>query len=279
MLFILSYSIIDGLFISNFIGTDGLASMNILLPAVTLVSGLGFMFATGGSTYDANLMGRGDYENASRSLSLTLATATAFGVLFAIVGLLVLEPTARLLGANDLLMPGSVDYGHGYLPFIPFLMLQFLFTQFLIVAGKPGISLAVSIGAGITYILLDYLLIVVFDFGLIGAAVASGISSLVPAAVGIGFFLNRKHPLRLTKPSKDVPPSERPVPTGCRDGIGTLGRCRDALLQSRNDALHLSGRSVGDIHSRIRSVPGVGCHDRLFERHRPRHVLQSRCGR
>ncbi len=218
MLFISSYSIVDGAFISNFVGTDALASINILMPVMSLLSAVSFMFSTGGSAYVANLLGKGEPEKARGAFSLLLLTISVVSLLFTVIGFVFANDLVEALGAGDVLRDSALEYAYGFLPFVPFLVIQFVMTQFLIVAGKPGISLLVSVAGGLTNILLDYLLIVVLGMGLTGAAVASGTGSLVPAVAGIAFFLNRDREVRITRPSKDL----KAISSTCSNGMSEM---------------------------------------------------------
>ncbi len=218
MLFISSYSIVDGAFISNFVGTDALASINILMPVMSLLSGVGFMFSTGGSAYVANLLGKGEPEKARRSFSLILLVVSMISLIFMVVGFVFADPLVELLGAGEVLESSALEYTYGFLPFVVFLVIQFVMTQFLIVAGKPGMSLFVSVAGGLTNIILDYLLIVVFDMGLTGAAIASGTGSLVPSIAGIVFFFDRNRELRITRPSRDP----KVITSTCTNGISEM---------------------------------------------------------
>ncbi|MBR4226217.1 MAG: MATE family efflux transporter [Candidatus Methanomethylophilaceae archaeon] len=218
MLFISSYSIVDGAFISNFVGTDALASINIMMPVMSLLTGVGFMFATGGSAYIANLLGKGEQEKARGSMSLIVLVLLAVAIVFVLVAELFAEPLVRMLGADDTIAGSALEYAYGFLPFIPFLVLQFVMVQLLIVAGRPGMSLSVSVAGGLANIVLDYLLIVVLDMGLTGAAVASGIGSLVPSLAGALFFLDGSRTLHFTRPSKDM----SSIASTCSNGISEM---------------------------------------------------------
>ncbi len=218
IVFISAYGVVDGAFISNFIGTNALASLNILMPAYSLLTALGFMFSTGGSAYVANLLGQKRDDEARRSFSEITVFAVIVSVILMVSSFILMEPIARLLGADDVLIGGSVEYGRILALFVPFLMLQFIFIQFLIVAGKPGMSLASSVAGGMTNLTLDYILIVQCDMGLTGAAIASGLGSLVPTAIGIIYFLNRKRTLHFTRPSTD----KRVITKTCLNGVSEM---------------------------------------------------------
>lgn len=218
MLLISTYTLVDGAFVSNLINTDALASINILMPISSLVTGMGFMFAAGGSAYVSNLMGKGENDAARRSFSQIMLTATVLSVILMIVGLLFMGPLVRLLGADDTLAPGSYDYGMAYVLFLPFLVLQFLTNQFLIANGKPALSLGLSVAGGLTNIALDYCLIGIAGMGMTGAALASGIGSLVPSVIGLVIFMNKKEQLHFTMPSKE----SKVIVSTCSNGISEM---------------------------------------------------------
>jgi Na+-driven multidrug efflux pump len=218
MLFISSYSLVDGAFISNLVGSDALASVNILMPAMSLLSGIGFMLSTGGSAYVANLMGKGRQEEAEGAFTTIMLTAAVISLAFMAVGMAFVGPLVELLGSGEALYDGSVEYAWGFLPFIVFLTGQFLVTQFLIVAGRPGMSLLLSVAGGLTNIVLDYVLIALMDMGLTGAAIASGTGSLVPAAAGALFFVKGKGTLHFRRPSGGL----HAVASSCLNGISEM---------------------------------------------------------
>ena len=191
MLFISSYSLVDGAFVSNLIGTDALASLNILMPLASVMTGIGFMFATGGSAYVANLLGKGEVVRARGSFTTIVFFAVFIGILLTLFGMVFIEPLVELLGADEVLFDGSVEYGRAFLLFTVPSILQFIFTQMLIVAGRPGLSLFISVAGGLTNIVLDYVFIGLLDLGLTGAAVASGMGSMIPCLVGLYMFCRK----------------------------------------------------------------------------------------
>ncbi len=202
MVSISTYSVVDGALISNMIGTDALAGLNIIMPVCGLLTAFGFMFSTGGSAYVATKMGEGDYETANRSFSGIILTAVAASVVTAAAILLFVSPLVDLMGADDTIRGYSLEYLEAYMLFAPLLIIQFLATQFLIVAGRPGLSLAGSLGGGVTNIILDIILMGPLDMGLRGAAIASGIGSAVPFAVGAAYFVfGKTSPVRFVRPS------------------------------------------------------------------------------
>ncbi|MBR2254785.1 MAG: polysaccharide biosynthesis C-terminal domain-containing protein, partial [Candidatus Methanomethylophilaceae archaeon] len=202
MVFISSYNVVDGAFISNYVDTDALASLNIMMPVFSLVTGVGFMFATGGSAYVSNLFGKGEPDMARAAFTQIIIAVTAVSVVFTLFGSVFVEDIASLSGADEALLDGCVEYTRVYLFFTVFLILQFVTNQFLVVAGRPSVALYSSIAGGISNIVLDYVFIAVLGWGLEGAAAASGIGSLVPSCVALALFADRRMYVRFAKPAR-----------------------------------------------------------------------------
>ncbi len=204
MVSISTYSIADGALVSNMIGTDALAALNIVMPVSALFTSFGFMFSTGGSAYVATKLGEGKRDEANRSFSGIVLTAFAVSVVSMAVILTFSSELVDLMGADETLHDLSHDYLVLYGAFAPTFILQFLTTQFLIVAGRPGLSLACSLAAGFVNIALDILFMGPFGMGMTGAALASGIGALMAVAVGALYFILKKDsPIRLVSPSLD----------------------------------------------------------------------------
>lgn len=202
MVFISTYTVVDGAFISNFISTDALAAINLLMPLWSIMTGFGFMLCTGGSAYVSNLFGQGRYDEGRSAFTLIMLTGAAVAAVIIIIGYALTEPLVKLLGADDVLIGYTEDYLVTFLPFGLFFMLQFLANQFLVVAGRPGTALALAVSGGIANITFDYLLIVVFDMGVTGAAVASGMSSLIPSVVAMLFFCSKRSSVHFVVPCR-----------------------------------------------------------------------------
>lgn len=218
MLCISSYTMVDGAFVSNLIGTNALASINILMPVASILTGLGFMLATGGSAYVANLMGKGELKKARGSFTTIVIFSIGLSLLLTLIALLFMEELVTALGADEVLFDDSMEYGRAYVYFSTFMILQFIFTQMLIVAGRPKISLIVSIAGGVTNIILDYVFIGLLDMGLTGAAIASGCGSLTPSLIGAYLFLNKNTTLHFTRPDPDM----TSIPSSCLNGISEM---------------------------------------------------------
>ena len=230
MLMISSFNIVDGLFLSNFISTDALAALNILMPLFSLLTAVGFMLATGGSAYVSNRFGRGEPDRARASFTLIILTGVEFALSASVLGLIFINDLVRFLGADDSIAGLTAEYGMVYVPFSVFLILQFMTNQFLVVNGKPGTALALSIVGGVLNVILDYTIIVIFGWGMGGAAFASGVSSAIPAIIAIILFCNRKADLHFTSPIRDKSVIIDTCSNGVSEMVGELSGGVTTLL-------------------------------------------------
>ena len=191
------YTIVDGVLTSRLVGENALAAINIAYPAVSIVLAAGIMLGTGGSAVVSHRMGTGDLEGARRTFGFLAVTAVCAGVCFALLAAFGAEPLARLLGASDLLLADTVCYLRILLMFTPMAMLQLLFESFFVAAGKPGLGLGLTIAAGVTNGVLDWLYMGPLQMGIAGAAIAT------VTGCGVVFFLTRKEGLRFGRPRLD----------------------------------------------------------------------------
>ena len=201
MIFTSIYGVVDGLFVSNFVGKAPFTALNLIYPVLMMVGSLGFMIGTGGSALVSKTLGEGEAERANRIFSMLIGVTVALGVLFTLLGLWWLEPIAVLLGAEGEILADCVLYGRILLISQTAFMLQNVFQSFLITAERPQLGLAVTVAAGMTNIVLDALLVAVLRWGLAGAAAASALSQLVGGVIPLAYFLHPKNdsPLRLIR--------------------------------------------------------------------------------
>lgn len=204
MIFTSIYSIVDGLFTSNFAGKIPFAAINLIMPLVMLFSGFGFMFGTGGSALVSRYLGKGKSEKANKIFSFIVYFSIAFGIVMSVIFYFVIPSAAQLLGAKDDILHYSILYARTLSFGITAFMLQGIFQSFMIAAEKPHLGFMLTITAGCTNIVLDALFIGVFKWGIIGAAVATDISYVVGGIIPlIYFFVKRDGTLRLGKTSFD----------------------------------------------------------------------------
>ena len=219
MIFTSIYCVVDGFFISNFVGTGAFTAINIIFPAVMMVGSAGFMFGTGGSAIVAKTLGEGNKEKANQYFSMIMVVEIIIAVTLSMLGIIFLEPIAKLLGAKEYMMEYIVPYGTILFLGLPFFMLQNSFQSFIVTAEKPKFGLVVTLFAGCTNMILDFLLIYVFDLGVIGAGLATTISQFVGAIVPLIFFLSKNTSyLRLSKPKFEL----KPILKTCSNGSSEM---------------------------------------------------------
>lgn len=219
MIFISVYSMVDGLFVSNFTGKEALAAVNLVYPLAMALGSIGFMFGTGGAALVAKTMGEGDEVRANRLFTFIALAAAALSVALCAVGAFALEPLLGFLGADGQLLDLSLLYGRILLAALPFSVLQNMFQSFFIAAEKPYVGLAVTVAAGLANIVLDYLFIAVLGWGIAGAAVATMIGQVLGAAVSVAYFArSRMSRLRFARPVRDL----RALGKACVNGSSEL---------------------------------------------------------
>ncbi len=196
MIFTSIYGVVDGIFVSNYVGSTSFAAVNLIWPFVMATGAVGFMLGTGGSAIVAKTMGEGKEKRANEYFSMLIYVNAAAGILLSIIGFLFIRPITQLLGARETLLEEAALYGRILLLGNAAFMLQNSFQSFFPVAEKPQTGLLVTVAAGITNMVMDYLLIAVFQLGLIGAAAATVLSYFVGGILPI-FYFAKKNPSRL----------------------------------------------------------------------------------
>lgn len=203
MIFMGLYTVADTVFVSRFVNTDGLSAMNIVCPVINLVVGLGTMIATGGSAIIARKMGEGKEKSACQDFTFLVCMAVIGGVIISFGGVILIDHVIWGLGASPLLFPYCKEYLLMLLLFTPASILQVLFQNLMVTAGRPGLGMVLSVGAGAVNVLLDYVFMVPLKMGIKGSALATGIGYLVPTLFGIWFFARGKGTLRFRCPRID----------------------------------------------------------------------------
>lgn len=201
MIFTSIYSVVDGYFISNYTGVTSFAAVNLVIPIIMVLSSIGFMFGTGGSALVARMMGEGNAHQANQTFSLIILASALISVLLSVLGIFLIEPVARALGAEGELLSEAVLYGRICMLSIPAFMLQVEFQSFMVTAEKPQMGLMVTAVAGVTNMILDAVLVASLNLGVVGAAVATGTSQLVGGIIPLIYFIRpNKSALRLVRP-------------------------------------------------------------------------------
>lgn len=219
MVFTSIYGVVDGLFVSNYVGKTPFAAINLVMPFVMIFGGIGFMFGTGGSALVAKTLGEGDSDRANRYFSMMIIVTLAVGIATSVLGIVFMRPIAVWLGADETMIESSVLYGRIVIGFNVAFMLQNVFQSFLVAAQKPKLGLAATVAAGLTNMVLDALFIAVFDWGVAGAAIATGLSECVGGLFPLIYFLCPNGSLlRLRKASIEP----RMVLAACWNGASEL---------------------------------------------------------
>lgn len=200
MIFTSVYGVVDGLFVSNFVGKTPFAAINLIFPLIMILGAVGFMIGTGGTAVVAKTFGLGDKKRANEYFSLLVYTSLISGVVLAALGIIFVRPVAVLLGAEGDMLEYCVVYSRIIFIALPFFMLQNLFQSFFITAEKPKLGFFVTVGAGMTNIVLDALFVAVFGWGLVGAAAATALSQVVGGVIPLLYFsFKNSSTLRLGK--------------------------------------------------------------------------------
>lgn len=206
MIFTSIYGIVDGFFVSNFVGKTPFAAVNLIMPFLMITATVGFMFGTGGSAIVAKTFGEQKPARANSYFSLFVYVATALGVVFAVLGYIYIRPIAVFLGAEGELLEACVIYGRINMIGLPFYLWQLLFQSFFVTAERPNMGLGVTIASGVTNMVLDAVLVMLLpqEYKLAGAAWATVLSQVVGGVVPmIYFFCPNSSILRLGKTRYD----------------------------------------------------------------------------
>lgn len=200
MIFTSLYTIVDGFFVSNFVGKTPFAALNFIWPVIQAVSGIGFMIATGGSAYVAKLLGQNKNEEANHAFSLLIYATIVLGIIISIIFIALTPQIAYLLGARGVFLENCIIYGRINFFGLTFYILQCIFQSFFIVAEKPSLSLHISIISGICNAILDLVFMGILGYGLASAAWATVIGQMVGAIIPLIYFFSKNNSLlRLTK--------------------------------------------------------------------------------
>ncbi len=195
------YTTVDGIFVARWVDTDALSAINITMPMIYLASALGMMFGTGGNALVAKKLGEGKQREAQEDFSLLMLVAFVFSVVLAIVCFIFLNPLCRFLGSDTALLSYCRQYMIPVLISVPFAVFGMVFQLSFITVGKAGLGATLSVIGGVLNIVLDWLFISVFQWGLAGAAIATSIGYAFPSVVGVIWFcVNRKQILHVVRP-------------------------------------------------------------------------------
>ncbi len=192
MIFTSIYGIVDGFFVSNYVGKTAFAAVNLIMPALMIEGCFGFMIGTGGGALVAKTLGEGKKEKADRYFTMLVCFTVILGALISLVSILFMRPIVLFLGAEGAMVRECMTYGIIMSAFNAAFMLQFFFQSFFVVAEKPNLGFGITMAAGVTNIVLDALFIAVLRWGVAGAAVASVLGQCVGGVLPLLYFASRR---------------------------------------------------------------------------------------
>lgn len=219
MIFTSIYGVVDGLFVSNFAGKTAFASINLVMPFVMILGGIGFMIGTGGTALVSKVLGEGKKEKANKIFTMMIIFTLLLGTLLSVIGVVSMPRVADFLGATEEMMADCILYGRIVTGFTVAFMLQNVFQSFLIAAEKPKLGLLATVLAGITNMALDAIFITVFKWGVAGAAIATGLSQCVGGIFPLIYFSrDNSSLLQLTNTKLEI----KPILNACGNGSSEL---------------------------------------------------------
>lgn len=219
MIFTSIYGVVDGVFISNIVGSEAFAGVNLIMPVVMILGSVGFMIGTGGSALVSKTIGEGDEKKANKYFSMLIYLVLISGAILALVGFIFTKQISILLGAKGDMINICTIYGKVLLVALPFFLLQNCFQSFLVVAEKPKMGLIISIIAGVINMFLDFLFIYIFKMGVFGAALATGLSQVFGGIVPLVFFIRKNSTkLKLIKTKFEI----KPLLNACANGSSEM---------------------------------------------------------
>lgn len=202
MIFTSIYSVVDGLFIANCVGSNALSAINIVFPAIMVLGAFGFMLGAGGSAEVGRALGEGKEDLAKKYFTTLILTILSVGAVLSLAVYLFIEPISRLLGATDLLIDDCIVYGRILAAGNVFFMLQTAFQTFFVLSEKPKLGLLFTISSGITNMIFDFVFVYLFEMGVAGAAFATVMGYAVGGVIPLFYFARKNGSLlRFTKTS------------------------------------------------------------------------------
>lgn len=231
LIFTSVYGVVDGFFVSNFVGKVSFSAVNFIMPVLMILGCVGFMFGTGGSALIAKTLGEGNAKKANETFSLIVYVSAACGLVIALAGVVLIRPVASLMGAEGKLLEDCVLYGRTILIALPFYILQYEFQCLFATAGKPKLGLYVTLAAGVTNMLLDALFVAVFSWELVGAAAATAISQFIGGVIPLIYFARKNTSLlRFVKCKFDGKALLRTCTNGVSELLGNVSMSLVSIL-------------------------------------------------
>ncbi len=230
MLFMGLYTIVDTVFVARFVDTNALSAINIVCPVINIMVGLGTMLATGGSAVIAKKMGSGKTEEARSNFTLIILTGVLMSLVITVMGLLFLDEIIWGLGSSEILFPYCKKYLTVQLIFAVGNIMQVLYQNLFVTAGRPALGFVLSVLAGIANIVFDYIFIVFLQMGIQGAALGTGIGYMIPTLIGSIFFLIGRSELHFCRTKMDVPVLVKSCSNGASELVSQMSSAVTTFL-------------------------------------------------
>ena len=240
-----TYQIADGFFISNYIGEAAFEAENLIFPPLLIVMSVGLMFGTGASALISKELGEGKKERAKELLSMTIGVLTAVAIFLSALLYILVPSISRWVGASEAMMEGCITYGRILAIFMPFQMLSMAFHSLLITADRPGLGLITTISNAVANIVLDWLFVAVFKWGMRGAAIATGLAWLISAIIPTVYFFNKKHELHFVKPQMDIKALGQSLYNGGSEMVDAISYALVAVIYNLQLIRYLGDDGVG----------------------------------
>ncbi len=222
------YSIVDGLFVAKGVGEYAMSAVNLAVPFTNVLFSIAIIFAVGSSTIIAIYLGQEQGEKANGLFSQNLALLVAIGLTISVLVFVFLEPFARLLGARGVTLPYTIDYLKGLAPFAVCFIVSYNMEVLIKTDGYPKLAILTVVIGCLTNCVLDYLAIFVLDWGVWGAAVATGLSQLLTCVIYLAHFLQGHNTFHLVRFKMDWSIYRRLLPIGVADGVTEL--CNGVMI-------------------------------------------------
>ena len=231
MVFLSIYGIVDGLFISNFVGKVAFASVNVTFPIFSVLAVFGLMIGTGGSAIIGKTLGEQDPQKANGYFSFFVYVCIVVGIIMAVIGVFVLRPLIGLIGVEENMVPYCMLYGRIGMITLPCFVLQFLFQILFVTAEKPRLGFWVTVITGVANIVLDFIFIVLFHWGIVGAAVGTGISEMIGGITPLVYFSRPNDSLlRIGKPQVEFWALRKACTNGLSEFVSTVSESVVSML-------------------------------------------------
>lgn len=231
MIFMSIYSIVDGIVAARFVNTDAFAAINIVYPLLSIVIAIGTMFGTGATAIVSLLLGAKKEQEARQKLTFVVCVTVLIGIVIAVIIMLCLRPILLALGADESIYQYCYDYAFPQIFILPFIILQLQFQYYYVAEGKPSLGMITTIIGGVVNIVLDCLLTAVFQMGVTGVAIASGLGYTLSALIGLVYFWNnKKGTLYFVKPVVDCKMLFRTMANGSSEMVSNLSASVTTIL-------------------------------------------------